>query len=420
MAISCHTRVMKEWLDEILHSFPGGYRILRLLPTSSTIAINADTALLKCARIVPRLRPGEYRSMSHYAAIRAEAQLLKENSFLRELSHSNISSLLPVPSSLSAVRGVMSLVAYIEHDIQSLCRTYHRKEGASCLDVRNGLIGLSSAVAYMHAKGICHRNIQPSHIRLDVQFQHEPCWRDLVLCDFENACRCEASINMIGPCGAWRYCAPEMLQSTPYTDKVDVWSMASSLASCLIGTEKQISKDANFRHVMNILGNRDKLALLEGTVSSSNLQHSQFSAVGEALSRGLKPCPWERLSAKALLTHIHSVAQEPAHPQVVDLTLKAPEPVFNWRRATCVALASITHVPLRKTDVKRIAANLAQPHKQSLLAWFKSYCSACEDLEIEVSGAAAAAALYVDRFSAEGELRVSGEGGARFKRKRNS
>lgn len=78
------------------------------------------------------------------------------------------------------------------------------------------------ALAYMHSKGIMHRDIkvyfniiQPENILLNKNY-------DVKLCDFGFAANVEPRMTL---CGTVEYMSPEMILRKKHDHKIDVWSI---------------------------------------------------------------------------------------------------------------------------------------------------------------------------------------------------
>lgn len=86
------------------------------------------------------------------------------------------------------------------------------------------------ALAYIHALGICHRDIKPQNLLVN------PETHILKVCDFGSAKRLEKSaINVSYICSRY-YRAPELIfGATGYGHCIDVWSVGCVAAELLLG-----------------------------------------------------------------------------------------------------------------------------------------------------------------------------------------
>nr|XP_039260415.1 testis-specific serine/threonine-protein kinase 6-like [Styela clava] len=92
---------------------------------------------------------------------------------------------------------------------------------------------LASAMAYLHRRGVAHRDLKIENILIDEE-------QNIKLCDFGFSKVCQQNGNL-GPnsdtfCGSLGYCAPEILLRTPYNPwKTDIWSLGVVLYKMVIG-----------------------------------------------------------------------------------------------------------------------------------------------------------------------------------------
>ncbi|KAI7741373.1 hypothetical protein M8C21_000833 [Ambrosia artemisiifolia] len=95
---------------------------------------------------------------------------------------------------------------------------------------RMPMIYIFRALAYIHAIGVCHRDIKPQNLLVN------PHTHQLKLCDFGSAkvlVKGEPNISYI--CSRY-YRAPELIfGATEYTTAIDVWSVGCVLAELLLG-----------------------------------------------------------------------------------------------------------------------------------------------------------------------------------------
>lgn len=86
------------------------------------------------------------------------------------------------------------------------------------------------ALAYLHALGICHRDIKPQNLLVDSD-NHV-----LKVCDFGSAKRLiKGEVNVSYICSRY-YRAPELIfGATEYNNSIDVWSVGCVMAELLLG-----------------------------------------------------------------------------------------------------------------------------------------------------------------------------------------
>lgn len=76
------------------------------------------------------------------------------------------------------------------------------------------------ALAYMHAQRITHRDLKPENILVSAREQGRIF--SIKLADLGLA---TDEPDMTTFCGTTLYLSPEILEGTPYTDRVDIWSL---------------------------------------------------------------------------------------------------------------------------------------------------------------------------------------------------
>ena len=90
---------------------------------------------------------------------------------------------------------------------------------------------LARALAYIHAKGVCHRDIKPQNLLVD------PSRHVLTLCDFGSAKKLVAGEPNVSYICSRFYRAPELIfGAVEYTPAIDVWSMGCVMAEMLNNT----------------------------------------------------------------------------------------------------------------------------------------------------------------------------------------
>ena len=97
-----------------------------------------------------------------------------------------------------------------------------------------------SALAYMHSKNICHRDIKPDNVIYNART------REVKIIDFGFACIAKEKLRVF--CGTPSFMSPEIVAKQPYNGPAaDVWACGVLLYACLTGmvpfkaqTEKEL------------------------------------------------------------------------------------------------------------------------------------------------------------------------------------
>jgi serine/threonine protein kinase len=87
-----------------------------------------------------------------------------------------------------------------------------------------------TALAYLHERGICHRDVKMENIFLMTEDVG-----DAVLADFGYAVELGEQGCTDQICGSAEYASPEMWRRIAYTEKVDVWSLGVTMFVMLVG-----------------------------------------------------------------------------------------------------------------------------------------------------------------------------------------
>jgi len=158
----------------------------------------------------------------------------RELQIMRRLEHCNIVKLKYFFYSCGDKKDEVFLnlvLEYIPETIYKVARQHSKQKQTIPISyIKLYMYQLFRSLAYIHALGVCHRDIKPQNLLLD------PESGVLKLCDFGSAkhlVRGEPNVSYI--CSRY-YRAPELIfGATDYTTNIDVWSAGCVLAELLLG-----------------------------------------------------------------------------------------------------------------------------------------------------------------------------------------
>lgn len=125
------------------------------------------------------------------------------------------------------------IMDYIPETVARIIKYYQsqqKKQLVPMILVKIYAYQLLRALAYIHALGICHRDIKPQNLLVD------PDTQEIKLCDFGSAKRLiKGQINVSYICSRY-YRAPELIfGATNYAQSIDMWSAGCVIAELLQG-----------------------------------------------------------------------------------------------------------------------------------------------------------------------------------------
>ncbi|CAL1711086.1 unnamed protein product [Somion occarium] len=176
-----------------------------------------------------KVRMGVHRLTGMRVAIKQipkamSASLTREIHHHRQLHHPNVTQLYEVIATESNIWLVTELCSGGE------LFDYLAEKGRLAEDEVRVLFGqLCLAVAYVHEKGIVHRDLKLENVLLDERCR-------VKLGDFGFTREFERGSLLETYCGTTGYASPEMLLAKKYTGPVDVWSLGVILYTLLTGT----------------------------------------------------------------------------------------------------------------------------------------------------------------------------------------
>jgi len=375
-------------LKDALQQLRYDCRILRTTATTATVSFAGDSELFTFARITTKVRPDATTSKAYFMSLLSEARLKQEISIVKEFQHSHLIKFHLIPPSLSTLDGVMSIASYYDQDLEERCLFLYSDGRAPSRDLTPALVTMANAVLYMHNKRVCHRKICPSNIRMKASLlPHEHWHQNVVLCGFKDAARMNSNV-LSGRVGTLRYAAPEMLQRSTYTEKVDIWSLVCTLASYTLSTQERAIKDVTFRVLINRIA--DARSASADTVSLLSARDPDFPSFQPLIIRGLQSDPAKRFTARELRDNAKLVLYESGTntrpPTAVDES-------GDWRHAFCTALTRLSQVPITTHDLNNVTKDISLPKREMIISWFRNYRKVCDSLSIVATGPAAAAAF---------------------------
>ena len=123
------------------------------------------------------------------------------------------------------------VLEFVPETVYRSCRNYAKaKQSMPIVAVRLYMYQIFRALAYIHALGVCHRDIKPQNLLID------PAQGILKLCDFGSAkVLVPGEPNVAYICSRY-YRAPELIfGATNYTSSIDIWSTGCVMAEMLLG-----------------------------------------------------------------------------------------------------------------------------------------------------------------------------------------
>jgi glycogen synthase kinase 3 beta len=121
--------------------------------------------------------------------------------------------------------------------------------------IRQILLGL----AYLHHRGICHRDLKPQNVLVD------PDTDRVSICDFGSAKILSEKAPSVTYIGSRFYRAPELhMGDDNYTKAIDIWSVGCLVAEMWLGSPLFQGRNAQdqLRKILEVLGGSKKRALI--------------------------------------------------------------------------------------------------------------------------------------------------------------
>ncbi|CDJ38884.1 CMGC kinase, GSK family TgPK3, putative [Eimeria tenella] len=167
----------------------------------------------------------------------------RELDIMKELHHPNIVRLLDYfyteveedssssSSSSSSSRFLNVVMEFVPETVYRVMKTFVRSSNSlPFILVKLYTYQICRSLGYLHALGICHRDVKPQNLLVDYRTHV------LKLCDFGSAKRLVPGEQSVAYICSRFYRAPElMLGANEYTTAIDIWSLGCVLGELLLG-----------------------------------------------------------------------------------------------------------------------------------------------------------------------------------------
>ena len=209
----------------------------------------------------------------------------RELQIMRTLDHCNIVNLLFFFYTNGEKREEIYLnlvLEYVPETVYRVARHYAKsKQMIPAFYIKIYIYQVFRSLAYIHAMGVCHRDIKPQNLLLD------PETGVLKLCDFGSAKKLvtgEPNVSYI--CSRY-YRAPELIfGAQDYTSHIDIWSAGCVLAELLLG-QPIFPGDSGVDQlveIIKVLGTPSKEQIMEMNPNYTEFKFPQ-----------IKPHPWNKV-----------------------------------------------------------------------------------------------------------------------------
>jgi serine/threonine protein kinase len=216
----------------------------------------------------------------------------RELQILKELDHPNVIKLrhyFYTPGEKQEEIYLNCVMDFIPDTLSRVIRQYYKsKTSMPMLLVKLYSYQMLRSLAYIHAIGICHRDIKPQNVLVN------PNNHVIKMCDFGSAKKLvkgEPNISYI--CSRY-YRAPELIfGATDYTNAIDVWSTGCVIAELILGQPLFPGESASDQlvEIIKILGTPTKDQIL-----NMNPDYKEFKFPI------IKPYPWVKVFKYKVIT----------------------------------------------------------------------------------------------------------------------
>ena len=176
----------------------------------------------------------------------------RELSILKELKHENCCYLYDyfyTSASDNPEEEYLNLIMeYMPQTLHRELRSFSKqKKYMPLLHIKLYSYQMIRGLAYMHALGICHRDVKPDNILIDTE-THE-----LKICDFGSAKKLVKGQPNVSYISSRAYRAPELIfGATEYTTSIDLWSAGCVIAEMIL-QQPIFSGESSLEQIVEII-----------------------------------------------------------------------------------------------------------------------------------------------------------------------
>ena len=178
---------------------------------------------IKKARVYPRQEGVPY-------------YMLRELSFLKNLSHPNISQLKNAYLHKDQLYCFFDFIEYTLHEVINPMRSRNCGEALSEKHAKMFTLQILDGIRYCHSRGVLHRNLKPKHLLVKMRDPNDLSTACIKICDFALVRSTNIPIRTYTNevVTLW-YRPPEVLMGDKYFLPIDVWSIGCIFGEMLLG-----------------------------------------------------------------------------------------------------------------------------------------------------------------------------------------
>ena len=162
--------------------------------------------------------------------------MLRELSFLKNLSHPNISQLKNAYLHKDQLYCFFDFIEYTLHEVINPMRSRNCGEALSEKHAKMFTLQILDGIRYCHSRGVLHRNLKPKHLLVKMRDPNDLSTACIKICDFALVRSTNIPIRTYTNevVTLW-YRPPEVLMGDKYFLPIDVWSIGCIFGEMLLG-----------------------------------------------------------------------------------------------------------------------------------------------------------------------------------------